>query len=647
VGRLHEDPAVVVVFADAFLRSFAETILEQGILPGAAVFPMVLRALLRTIGEQTPTFPRMTANKQTSRAASFSALALISFLACTCLSSLDPRPALAKNDLPANTAESYRHHAVELLFKHKDDPAGFDFYEKAVELASKDYGANSSYLGDLYFELASAEKEAGHFKQAEQNFEASLRCKPNSVSTRLQLAALYKKEKRATDLCNQIQLIKAKDPGSAQVQQSLYFQDNNRPDKAAQSALLVHQIGTAKVLAIASAKSAGWLNPFSTPAPATTKSAPAPQHEQTASAALKLTAPEASQPSQPIVTPVETRVPPTNENPTAINKENSISPLGVFSKILAPRAKPPDKVDTAAKIQKEQAAEKERNRLRLERDRQRDDLARRQAAQAQRAATRRGAAPKVAVVKPVESKSSGPALKTSAKKINGKAAEGKAVEAQAAVEAKPNEAKPATPKVVETKPPVEAAPPKETTQEAAVPVETPAPPPPKKRPNPFNKVGIFGKAGDTEKAPDSNSENQVKAKPKPPPPSSNIQRAMESVPMQPPMPVQEAPQPKHLGKPKPGLVPPPPPVMALPGMMNPNPYYGGYPPAGAFMQPPPQQVQQPRAKPKPVVKKEAPPPEDEPAAAPTPASAKNGGDDEFLIEWGGGKQKKKKSKPLD
>jgi Tetratricopeptide repeat len=357
VGRLHEDPAVVVVFADAFIRSFAETILEQGILPGAAVFPMVLRALLRTIGEQTPTFPSMTANKQTSRAASFSALALISFLACTCLSSVDPRPALAKNDLPANTAEVYRHQAVELLFKHKDDPEGFAFYEKAVEMASKDYGANSSYLGDLYFELATAEKEAGHFKQAEKNFEASLKCKPNSVNTRLQLAALYKKEKRVKDLCNQIQLIKTQDPGSAQVQQALYLQDNNRPDKAAQSALVVHQIGAAKVLAIASAKSAGWLNPFSTLAP-TTKSQPAAQHEQTASAALKLTAPETSQPTQPIVTPVESQAPPTNENPTAINKENSVSPLGVFSKMLAPRAKPPDKVDAAAKVQKEQAAEK-------------------------------------------------------------------------------------------------------------------------------------------------------------------------------------------------------------------------------------------------------------------------------------------------
>jgi hypothetical protein len=590
----------------------------------------------------------MTANKQTSKAASFSALALALFIACSCLSGMRPQPALAKDDLPPNTAEVYRHHAIELLFKHKDDGNGFEWYQKAIELANKDYGPNSSYLGDLYFELGSAEKEAGHFKQAEQHYEASLKCKPNSVNTRLQLAYLYKKEKRTKDLYNQIQAIKTKDPGSTQVQQallSLYSQENKRPDQAAQSALVVHQMAIAKTQAIASAKSAGWLNPFTTSTAAVTKSPTAAPSEQTASAAIKLTTPEAS---SPIVTPVETR-PATNENPTAINKENSVNPLGVFSKMLAPHVKAPDKVDAGPKVQREQPAERDRNRLHLERERQREDLARRQAAQAQRAATRRGAAPSIAIARPAQSKLPGPALKTSAKKLTGKsaegkAAEGKAVEAKAAMEAKPLEAKPAPTKVVETKPPAEAAPSKETTQEAVAPAETPAPAP-KKKPNAFNKVNIFGKAGETEKTPDSNSENQPKSKPKPPPaPSSNIQRAMESVPMQPQMPIQEAPSPKRQGRPRPGLVPPPPPVMALPGMMNPNPYYGGgYPPPMI-----PQQMMNtappPRPKSKPVVKKEAPP-EDEPAAA--PASAKNSDDENFLIDWGGSKQKKKKAKPLE
>src|ERR1700733_13335918 len=404
LGRLPEDPAVVVVFADAFLRSFSETILELGILPGAAVFPMVLRALLRTIGEKTPTFPSMTANKQTSRAASFRALALTCFLACSCLSAVHPRPALAKNDLPANTAEVYRHHAVELLFQHKDDPKGFEFYEKAIEMASKDYGPNSSYLGDLYFELGCAEKEAGHFKQAEQHLEASLKCKPNSINTRLQLAYLYKKEKRLTDLYNQIQLIKTKDPASAQALLSLYSQGKDRPDKAAQSAFVVYQMATAKAQMIASAKSAGWLNPLAPTASSATKSTLAqPNQTQKASASLQGTDPE---PSHAIVTPA-LQSPATTENPTALNRENSVSPLGVFSKMLTPHAKPPDKIDTA-KIQKESAekliAERERNRLRLERERQREDLARGQTVQGQRTAPRHGAAHKVAFVKPIESK---------------------------------------------------------------------------------------------------------------------------------------------------------------------------------------------------------------------------------------------------
>ena len=122
-----------------------------------------------------------------------SVLALSVAIAGVCtLASQNSAAALTKGDGVAPLKEdaySYRRLAMK-YFTDGEDAHCLEAYQKAIDLASRDSGANSSYVSDLYFEMGCAAKQSAKLATAEHCFQEALKHRPNSIPARLQLASV-------------------------------------------------------------------------------------------------------------------------------------------------------------------------------------------------------------------------------------------------------------------------------------------------------------------------------------------------------------------------------------------------------------------------------------------------------------------------
>jgi tetratricopeptide (TPR) repeat protein len=178
--------------------------------------------------------------------------------------------ASAKPDL-TGTVQSLRAQAISFMADQKTaDPVYFQegyekavrCYEKAIDAASAQYGANSSYLATLNFELGNLYYKGGNFEKAGQYFIKAVEIAPYNQSMRLRLAKFYRqhgdeycrqhneKEGHLVKAIIELNKIVRANPGclEAKKEYSLCWQEAHQPIKAAKAAatLTPHTVQIAK-----------------------------------------------------------------------------------------------------------------------------------------------------------------------------------------------------------------------------------------------------------------------------------------------------------------------------------------------------------------------------------------------------------------
>lgn len=143
-------------------------------------------------------------------------------LACLmCWQGLLYSPALARHPLAqaSITPRALRAEAINQYIKGDTDSA-LDIYEQALELASKQYGAQSGYVGDLYYEMGSIALQDAKFQRAEGYLTEAVRLRPNSITARAKLVDLLLLRGRPDEAREQAKSAVIKHPNSLEARQA-------------------------------------------------------------------------------------------------------------------------------------------------------------------------------------------------------------------------------------------------------------------------------------------------------------------------------------------------------------------------------------------------------------------------------------------
>ncbi|PWT98932.1 MAG: hypothetical protein C5B53_06075 [Candidatus Melainabacteria bacterium] len=134
-------------------------------------------------------------------------------------------------------AIAFRRH----LERHYD--TALDFYQKAIEKSTKEYGANSTYTGDLYFEMGMLAFTMSKFTTAEYCLTRAVQINPHAVVARLKLAELLRLREKPTAAQAQVQQSVERNANSPEARQQLvaWLQETN-PAAAARHSFVLHQI---------------------------------------------------------------------------------------------------------------------------------------------------------------------------------------------------------------------------------------------------------------------------------------------------------------------------------------------------------------------------------------------------------------------
>lgn len=109
-------------------------------------------------------------------------------LGFACLLWLSLTPALAISQ-EAELIRDLRAKAVEAQFHNNYDTA-IENYQRAADIASRTYGANSAFLSEIYYDMGTLALTNSQFKNAEEWLNMTVKLNPNSSSGRLKLAEL-------------------------------------------------------------------------------------------------------------------------------------------------------------------------------------------------------------------------------------------------------------------------------------------------------------------------------------------------------------------------------------------------------------------------------------------------------------------------
>jgi tetratricopeptide (TPR) repeat protein len=127
------------------------------------------------------------------------------------------------------------------LERHYD--TALDFYQKAIEKSTKEYGANSTYTGDLYFEMGMLAFSMSKFTTAEYCLTKAVQINPHAVVARLKLAEILRLREKPTAAQAQVQQSVEHNVNSpeARLQLVAWLQETN-PAAAAKHSFVLHQI---------------------------------------------------------------------------------------------------------------------------------------------------------------------------------------------------------------------------------------------------------------------------------------------------------------------------------------------------------------------------------------------------------------------
>ncbi len=103
--------------------------------------------------------------------------------------------------------------ALDTLMKG-DKHGALDQYEEAIGLANRQFGPDSTFLGDLYYEAGRLYLELDQFNQAEDYLRQAVKINPKNASARLSLARLLDTREKIQDSIGQIREALLINPGS-------------------------------------------------------------------------------------------------------------------------------------------------------------------------------------------------------------------------------------------------------------------------------------------------------------------------------------------------------------------------------------------------------------------------------------------------
>lgn len=86
-----------------------------------------------------------------------------------------------------------------------DKQAALESYSTAIESATKKFGANSTFLADLYYEAGSLASQMDQFETAENHLRKALQINPRLSMARIELANVCRRRDKPTEALEQIQ----------------------------------------------------------------------------------------------------------------------------------------------------------------------------------------------------------------------------------------------------------------------------------------------------------------------------------------------------------------------------------------------------------------------------------------------------------
>jgi len=103
--------------------------------------------------------------------------------------------------------------ALDTLMKG-DKHSAVDLFEEAIRLATLQFGSDSTFLGDLYYEAGRLYLELDQFNQAEDYLRQAVKINPKNASARLALARLLDTRAKVQESIGQIREALMINPGS-------------------------------------------------------------------------------------------------------------------------------------------------------------------------------------------------------------------------------------------------------------------------------------------------------------------------------------------------------------------------------------------------------------------------------------------------
>lgn len=121
-----------------------------------------------------------------------------------------------------------------------DTSGALDLFNTAIQEANRQYGPNSTFLADLYYEAGSVALDGSQFGPAEHYLTEAVKANPYSTMAKLKLAELYRVQDRAGDAATQFKQAVQVNPNSAVTKQAyirwLILNGNTPNEQAAANA---------------------------------------------------------------------------------------------------------------------------------------------------------------------------------------------------------------------------------------------------------------------------------------------------------------------------------------------------------------------------------------------------------------------------
>lgn len=103
---------------------------------------------------------------------------------------------------PGENPVQLRFAAMDAIL-HGNSKDALDLYETAIQEASQQYGENSTFLADLYYEAGTAALDSSQFPVAERYLTLAVKINPYATMAKIKLAELYRLQERPDEASKQ------------------------------------------------------------------------------------------------------------------------------------------------------------------------------------------------------------------------------------------------------------------------------------------------------------------------------------------------------------------------------------------------------------------------------------------------------------